>query len=160
MAGLGARLMLYFAYGSNMDPTQMMTRCKNSRVVGVAVLHDHELCFPRLSEHRGCGVASVTPRSGKHVWGILYQLTPEDVDALDASEGYRPGRATSFNSYNRVEVSVLVEDLATMVSTYVAVPQDVQPLPSRAYLTHLREGARHHGLPDEYIAQLDLLECQ
>ncbi|WP_051355376.1 gamma-glutamylcyclotransferase family protein [Mesorhizobium erdmanii] len=152
--------MLYFAYGSNMDPAQMKIRCRNSEVVGIAVLPEHELCFPRLSKNRGCGVVSVIPRAGKQAWGVLYQLTPEDADALDANEGFKVGRNTSLNSYNRVEVSVLVGGIPTIVSTYVAVTQETPPLPNLAYLTHLRDGARHHKLPEEYIALLDLLECQ
>lgn len=152
--------MLYFAYGSNMDPVQMKTRCRSSEVVGIAVLHDHQLCFPRLSKSRGCGVASVVASAGKQAWGVVYDLTPADAEALDASEGIRVGRDTSLNSYNRVEVAVLVGDVATMVSTYVALPQVRPPLPNLAYLTHLRVGARHHKLPEYYIALLDALECQ
>ena len=149
--------MLYFAYGSNMDPGQMKARCNQSDVIGIAVLQDHELCFPRMSKNRKCGVSSVIPNAGKHTWGVVYKLTPEDADELDRHEGFNIRRDASLNSYNKVEISVLMNDVATAVSTYIATPQDNPPLPSVAYLTHIRQGARHHKLPDDYVALLDLL---
>ncbi|RWQ30026.1 gamma-glutamylcyclotransferase family protein [Mesorhizobium sp.] len=149
--------MLYFAYGSNLDPGQMKARCNKADVVGIAVLRDHELCFPRLSKTRKCGVSSVIPSAGKHTWGVVYKLWPKDADALDRHEGFKIGRDASLNSYNRVEISVLINDVATTVNTYIATPQDNPPLPSVAYLRHIRQGARHHKLPDDYVALLDLL---
>ncbi|MER9473543.1 gamma-glutamylcyclotransferase family protein [Mesorhizobium sp. M0520] len=149
--------MLYFAYGSNMDPGQMQACCNNADAVGIAVLQDHELCFPRLSKNRKCGVSSIIPSAGKHTWGVVYKLMPKDAEALDGQEGFKVGRDASLNSYNRVEISVLMNDVATTVSTYIATPQDNPPLPSVAYLAHIRQGARHHKLPDYYVALLDLL---
>lgn len=42
--------------------------------------------------------------------------------------------------------------------TYVAVGQDAPPLPNAAYIKHIREGARHHGLPAAYLEYLDSIE--
>jgi hypothetical protein len=56
--------MLYFAYGSNMDPDQMMERCPDAKLNGLGYLPDHILCFPRRSKNRGCGVSSVTSKIG------------------------------------------------------------------------------------------------
>ena len=41
--------MLYFAFGSNLDPDQMRARCPAHQVVGMAVLRDHKLIFPIFS---------------------------------------------------------------------------------------------------------------
>nr|WP_258598706.1 gamma-glutamylcyclotransferase [Mesorhizobium sp. AR07] len=30
-------------------------------------------------------------------------------------------------------------------------------MPNAAYLKHIHDGARHHGLPAQYLARLDLL---
>lgn len=135
----------------------MKARCDKADAVGIAVLQDHELCFPRLSKKRKCGVSSIISSPGKHTWGVVYKLTPKDAEALDGHEGFKLGRDACLNSYNRVEISVLMNDVATAVTTYIATPQDDPPLPSVAYLSHIRQGARHHKLPDDYVALLDLL---
>jgi hypothetical protein len=91
--------MLYFAYGSNMNPVQMKERCKDHpKVLGIAVLPDYELCFPRHSVGRNCGVASVVEKSGTTTWGVIYELTRRDAEALDADEGFKVDRDASLNS--------------------------------------------------------------
>src|SRR5271170_368989 len=99
--------MLYFAYGSNMHRPQMQERCPSARFADVAVLPDHKLAFTRKSAKRGCGVADVVFAPGRKVWGVLYKIADLDLENLDASEGYRPGRAK--NSYRRRACRVLTE---------------------------------------------------
>ena len=150
--------MLYFAYGSNMDPHQMAQRCPASPAVGIGYLADHQLCFPRLSVERGCGVASVRAAPGERAWGVVYRMTEEDLAVLDTYEAYQPGRAAHLNGYNRQTMPVRIENEPVETLIYIAVEQEAPPLPSLAYLTHMRTGARHHGLPADYIALLDAFE--
>ncbi|RUM96790.1 gamma-glutamylcyclotransferase [Pseudaminobacter arsenicus] len=154
----GREQVLYFAYGSNMDPEQMRERCPDAELVGIGVLADHALCFPRRSKNRNCGVSSVAPVAGRETWGVVFHLTPQDLAALDVSEGFRSDRDASLNSYNRVPVIVSVDDAPTEMMTYVAVDQEAPPLPNAAYLKHIRDGARHHGLPVAYLEYLDSIE--
>jgi gamma-glutamylcyclotransferase len=93
--------MLYFAYGSNMNWQQMQNRCPSARFFGIALLPDHKLAFTRKSIKRGCGVADAAPTQNHNVWGIVYEITAQDIEALDKSEGYMPGREK--NSYFRRE---------------------------------------------------------
>src|SRR5262245_18836472 len=81
--------MLYFAYGSNLDPAQIRERAPGHRVVGMAALRDHSLEFPLYSPNWGGGVASVRPHRGDTVWGIVYDVTDEDFATLDRHEGFR-----------------------------------------------------------------------
>ncbi|MGB2933386.1 MAG: gamma-glutamylcyclotransferase family protein [Methyloceanibacter sp.] len=74
--------MIYFAFGSNMDPEQMKVRCPSHDVLGRAYLLDFDLCFPRRSPKRGCGTAGIVPSAGKIVWGVLYALTESDLPGL------------------------------------------------------------------------------
>lgn len=149
--------MLYFAYGSNLDAAQMKSRCPDMQVIGIARLEDHALCFPRLSELRGCGVCSIEPRKGERIWGVVYRLSQADLASLDTCEGFVPGLPPHENHYNRHPVSVVLEGAPTRVDTYIANRQDNPPPPSAAYLRHMREGARHHGLPADYVRFLDEL---
>ncbi|MER9880998.1 gamma-glutamylcyclotransferase family protein [Mesorhizobium sp. M0118] len=149
--------MLYFAYGSNMDPEQMRERCPDAEAVGIGLLQEYDLCFPRLSKNRNCGVSSVEPRAGSNTWGVVYRLSAPDIIRLDKSEGFRADRHADENAYNRVEVIVTLNGIPAKVHTYIATRQDGVPLPNAAYLKHIRDGARHHGLPADYLARLELL---
>lgn len=157
-AAKGTGDVLYFAYGSNMDPEQIKTRCPDAEFVGIGVMKNHALCFPRRSVTRNCGVSSVAPLAGRETWGVVYRLTSKDLAVLDGSEGFRSDRAAELNSYNRVGVIVSVNDVPTDMETYVAVAQQDAPLPNAAYLKHIREGARHHGLPAAYLEYLEGIE--
>jgi len=152
--------ILYFAYGSNMDPVQMRRRCPSSRFVDIARLADHSLAFTRRSARRRSGVADVIASNGDAVWGIVYRiLTSRDLEVLDRAEGYRPDRRRG-NSYARetfsVELGAAIRRRAS-VQLYRARPMRTPPLPSDAYIGHLARGAAHWGLPAAYQAMLDSL---
>jgi hypothetical protein len=151
--------MLYFAFGSNLDPDQMGSRCPGAKVVGLAVLRDHRIGFPLYANSWGCGVASIQLAHGSNVWGVLLELTDEDMAALDGYEGYR-GPGDQHNVYDREQVTVeLVRPddgsipRRVRAAAYVARPSNPSP-PSRRYLDTILRGARHHRLPEEYIAKL------
>lgn len=155
--------MLYFAYGSNLDPVQMSSRCTGSRTVGLAALHDHRLAFPLHSDAWGGGVAGVQPAHGAVVWGELYDLTADDLAALDGYEGFR-GSGDQHNVYDRDQVTVdLVRpddgSFPRRVRAWTYVPRPANPTPpSRRYLDTILRGARHHRLPEEYIEALAKVE--
>lgn len=150
--------MLYFAYGSNMDPAQMIERCPDVRFAGLGCLPDHILCFPRRSMKRRCGVSSVQPQTGHDTWGVLWELSDQDLAALDKNEGYRADRDPLANAYNRLTVTINNGGSWVEAETYLASPQQGTHLPNIAYLRHLRDGASHHALPEAYQTFLaDLL---
>jgi gamma-glutamylcyclotransferase (GGCT)/AIG2-like uncharacterized protein YtfP len=147
--------MFYFAYGSNLDPVQMAQRCPGATAVGAAQLADHRLCFPRRSPVRGCAVASIEPREGSNVWGVLYKIGRDDLVRLDEREGYDPVNLSAVNRYDRVEITVTKSNgEAVTAMIYVAVPEPMPGLPSVTYLKHIVDGAVAHRLPDDYVARL------
>ena len=73
---------LYFAYGSNINLDQMRYRCPDATVYGQAVLDNYDLRF------RGSGVATVEPKEGACVYGLLWELTDKCEASLDRYEGY------------------------------------------------------------------------
>ena len=151
--------MHYFSYGSNLDPEQMNLRCPGHKVVGMAALHDYRLAFPLTSHDWGGGVASVVPSHGTSVWGIGYDLTESDLAALDRYEGVRAPE-DQHNLYDRQTVFVELsrpEDgsIPRRVRAWCYIARTANPAPpSRRYLDAVRAGARHHRLPDEYVAVL------
>ena len=73
---------LYFAYGSNINLYQMDYRCPDATVVGPVALENYELLF-----RRG-GFATIAPKEGGKVHGLLWSITPECERSLDMYEGY------------------------------------------------------------------------
>ena len=154
--------MLYFAYGSNLDPDQMRERCPAHQLVGVAMLRDHKLIFPLFSEDWGGGVVSVQLSHGKDVWGVLYDLSEDDLRALDAHEGFHaPGDAHNLYEREPIWVELVRPDDGSVprrVRCWIYLARTANPsLPSRRYLETVLRGARAHRLPDDYIAALGRL---
>lgn len=77
---------LYFAYGSNINLSQMSYRCPAAEVVGPVVLEDHQLLF--RGNYRGNGVATIAPCEGQNVQGLLWRITPECEKSLDVYEAF------------------------------------------------------------------------
>jgi hypothetical protein len=155
--------MLYFAYGSNLDPDQMMAHCPDCQVVGLAALHDHRLTFPLRTESWGGGTAGVSHAHGSTVWGALYELSESDLARLDQYEGWRaPG--DHHNLYDRDLTTVALTraddgSIPRRVRAYAYFARTLNPTPpSRRYLDTLLKGARHHRLPPEYIEWLESIE--
>jgi hypothetical protein len=71
---------LYFAYGANMHPGHMSWRCPKALAQGAFVLRDWELKFY-------CH-ATIEPRPGSGVGGVLWNITDECEASLDAFEGF------------------------------------------------------------------------
>lgn len=148
--------MIYFAYGSNLNPGQMFDRCPSHRTLGVARLADHRLIFPRFSRARRCASASIEPCPGDAVWGVVYKLAADDIPVLHHHEGYEPERPMEENRHDLREVSVVRMDGSERIAalTYVAIADGTTELPSADYLDTIIDGARYHGLPRAYISLL------
>jgi gamma-glutamylcyclotransferase (GGCT)/AIG2-like uncharacterized protein YtfP len=71
---------LYFAYGANLHPGQMEWRCPKAQARGAFILRDWELKF---YSH-----ATIEPRKGAQVAGVLWEITEACEQSLDAFEGY------------------------------------------------------------------------
>ena len=99
--------MLYFAYGSNLDPQQLHQRCPSARFVTLAKLPDHRLAFTRYAKDRGCGTCDGVPEPGQEIWGVVFDISEEDLRRMDESEGYQPGRPLNENAYFREQREVL-----------------------------------------------------
>nr|WP_325222301.1 gamma-glutamylcyclotransferase family protein [uncultured Oscillibacter sp.] len=127
---------LYFAYGSNINLEQMDCRCPDATVVGPVSLENYELLF------RASGVATIAPKEGGKVHGLLWSITPECEQSLDRYEGY-----PAF--YKKKQVTVrdgLGRELSVMA--YVMDGRYRQPAtPPRDYYNGILEGYRQNGLP-------------
>ena len=134
---------LYFAYGSNINLEQMEHRCPDAQLVGPVTLQNYELQF------RGSGFATVSPKKGSVVHGLLWKLTPKSEQALDRYEGYP-------RHYTKEQVSVrTTDDAAVSVMAYImAEPMSRHPaLPSPYYYRAIQQGFEANGLPVESLEE-------
>lgn len=132
---------LYFAYGSNINLDQMAYRCPNAVVMGPVVLEDYELLFRGNSG--GSGVATIAPKKGSVVYGLLWSITLACEQSLDRYEGV-PWL------YGKAPVTVRTrEGTEFKVMAYIMTHERsrVPVLPSGAYYHGILEGFRQNGLP-------------
>lgn len=154
-------MILYFAYGSNMDWGEMRKKCPSAMFFGIAKLIDHEFVIPRKSRTRDCGVAGFRPALGKDVWGVVYAVPETELGVLDHKEGYRPGRPKNDNSYVRIEHHVLLDGdgkKPCLIQTYEAIEESSPPQPNNEYMNLIIGGARFWHLPEDYIRSLESIE--
>jgi cation transport regulator ChaC len=144
----------YFAYGSNMSPGIFLER-RGMRPMATrrATLDGHRLCFDLPVGPGERGVANLELCGEARVWGVLYLLTPEQFERLDRTEGVDRG------FYQRTAVDVVTDDGERVAAfTYRSRFSTRGRKPSQRYVGLLLEGARHHGLPDEYLRILQAFE--
>ncbi len=140
---------LYFAYGANMSGKIMRERCPAARPLGPACLHGYELVFSLPSKRWGGFVADVRPAAGRCVWGVLWELGPEDLARLDVIEGVSAGR------YRRERVAVTWHGRRVTAECYRVDSPLGLGSPSPVYRQVLVEGAREHDLPESYVRHLE-----
>jgi gamma-glutamylcyclotransferase (GGCT)/AIG2-like uncharacterized protein YtfP len=122
------RTVTYFAYGSNLSEKQMRARCPGARLAGRAALGGYRIAFAGYSSLWGGAVATLVRDPKERVRGLLYELTPADLEALDAWEGhpryYQRVRATVTDGRRRQR----------RVQTYVLTPEHPRGEPANDYL--------------------------
>src|SRR4029453_4576045 len=87
---------LYAAYGSNMDPAQMLRRCPSSPHTGTGWIRGWRLTFGAEEYGWGGAMGTIVPGEAPRklpprVFLALYDLTDADAKALDAWEGADSG---------------------------------------------------------------------
>lgn len=142
--------MLYFAYGSNMDPVQMAERTPGGRSLGAARLDGWRLTFTRDSPAWGGGVGHIEEAPSDVVWGVLWDLTAEHLVALDEYEGVAVG------AYTRERCVVAFDGREVEAEVYIAIPRGFRR-PSKKYVSAMIRGAEAHGLPRDYTERLHAL---
>ena len=127
---------LYFAYGSNINLDQMAYRCPDASVVGPVMLENYELLF-----RRG-GFATIAPKEGESVTGLLWSITPGCERSLDRYEGYP-------RFYDKRMVTVRdSEGRSLSVMAYIMDERFREPmLPTESYYNGILEGSRQNDMP-------------
>jgi gamma-glutamylcyclotransferase (GGCT)/AIG2-like uncharacterized protein YtfP len=133
--------MLHFAYGSNMSRALMGTRCPLAQALGPARLEGFDFIITTD------GYASVVPRQGAVVHGVLWRIGPRDLAALNAYEGVEQGL------YRAHRLRVRCNDRCRQALVYVA-RSSAPGRPRPGYMAVVVGAARAWGLPEPYVASL------
>ena len=144
---------LYAAYGSNMDPEQMLERCPHSPAAGTGWLNGWRLTFG--GEDLGWEGALRDGRARRRQPGFvaLYDVSPQDHAMLDYWEGADTGL------YNKIKLRVSTLDGDVLAWVYMLDGYE-GGLPSARYLGLIAEAAEAAGAPDEYVAELRARPCR
>ena len=152
-------MALYAAYGSNMDPAQMLRRCPSSPHTGTGWIRGWRLTFGAEEYGWEGALATLVPDdtatqdAAPGVFVALYDLTEADERALDAWEG------ADLGVYRKLHLRVHTlggDDVA-----YVYVLDAFEGgLPSARYLGALADAAEAAGAPADYVVGLRSRECR
>lgn len=145
-------MTLYAAYGSNLDPLQMLLRAPHSPVRGTGWLQGWRLTFGGESLGWEGALATVVEEPDSQVFVALYDLSPADEAALDEWEG------SDLGLYDKIRVRVATLD--GDVTAWLYVVDDYEGgLPSARYLGILADAAEAAGAPDDYVHDLRTRPC-
>ena len=135
--------VLVFAYGSNMHPERMLERVPGAVARGRGRLRGRRFVVNKRGRD-GSAKANLADDADGLVWGVLWELTREEVAALDRHEG----------GYERQQVSIETDEGVVTAETYVSDWITEAPRAHDWYLTHIVRGARAFGFPEDYVAWL------
>ncbi len=146
-------MVLYFAYGSNMNPERMRERGVKFKSFRPAKLKGYRLAFNKACyTFPGYGCANVEPDPNGVVEGVLYEVL-EGLESLDSYEGYP-------RHYGRREVEVETPSGEKVKAVcYVAQPafikEGLKPHPN--YLKHLLKACQLGLLSKSYCKKIESL---
>lgn len=133
--------ILYIAYGSNLNLSQMKHRCPTARVLGASEIQDYELVF---RGSRYSAVATIEPCKGSNVPVLLWGIQPEDEKSLDRYEGYP-------NFYEKENMEIVLNGSTVSAMVYVMTPGHELGIPSKRYKTSIEEGYMDAGFDTDIL---------
>ena len=136
--------MKVFVYADNLNPSQLKRRAPEYQAVGKAYLPDHTIQFCRWSSQWRCGLASVVPSPGERVWGMIVEVTEEDLKSMDQFESDVPEGA-----YRHLSVTVIDEQEEKQLVTTHAAPPIGKFKPKEHYLDWVMKGIKHWKVGEE-----------
>ena len=133
--------ILYIAYGSNLNLSQMQQRCPTARVIGALEIKDYELVF---RGSRYSVVATIEPCKGSSVPVLLWGIQPEDEKSLDRYEGYP-------NFYEKENMEIVLNGRTVSAMVYVMTHGHELGIPSERYKRSIEDGYMDAGFDTDIL---------
>lgn len=144
---------LYAAYGTNIDPDQMLERCPASPSRGPGWLIGWRLTFGGEEHGWEGALATVVEDPGEQVFVMVYDVPPHDEEELDRWE-------SPSGLYSKIRVRVQTLEGDELCWLYVLTDGYEGGLPSARYLGLMADAAEKGGAPDDYVAALRARPCR
>ena len=131
--------ILYFAYGSNLNPKRILHRCPTAATFRAAKLRNYRL-VERL-------YADIDYEENAVVYGVLYCISERELDVLDTYEGCP-------RIYRRIWIEAECNGESFVAATYEMTPETKilragQPFPED-YRKICSTGATFHHIPNAF----------
>ena len=146
-------MTLYAAYGTNLDPVRMSERCPHSPLQTTGWLIGWRLTFGGEEHGWDGALATIVPDPFEQVFVAVYDVTPDDVKALDQWDQ----ADTGLYRKTKVRVSTLTGDVVVWAYVLDAFEGG---LPSASYLGVLADAAEAADAPADYVAALRNRPCR
>jgi len=140
-----------FAYGSNLSTARIRARVASAQPVAVGYVPRRQLVFHKRSMDGSAKADAYWTGSDDHrLWGVVYEIHKDDKPILDECEFLGLG-------YDEREVDVIHANGLLKSWSYIARQEAIDRtlLPYHWYHQFVLQGAREHGLPEEYINTLE-----
>jgi cation transport regulator ChaC len=135
--------VFYFAYGSNADPDRFRSRVGPWRSCDAAGLDGYRLRFAASVQSEGGGGAVIDEERDGTVDGVLYEITPEQMAAMDREE-FDQARDTDGKA-RRLTVTVSTEQGPRVANCYTVRDDGAWRTPSERYLGFIIRGLEAAG---------------
>ncbi len=145
---------LYAAYGSNMDPEQMLERCPHSPAAGTGWLNGWRLTFGGEELGWDGALPMIVPGSGRP--GVRRALRRV---ARRTCGRWTTGKAPTPGLYNKIRLRVSTLDGDVLATVYI-LDSFEGGLPSARSIGLIADAAQAAGAPDEYVADLRARPCR
>lgn len=141
----------YFAYGSNIDMDQMDRRCPDCNLIETAKLEGYRFDIDAV------GFATIVRDESQVVYGVLWEISDNDLYRLDRYEGV----ATGCYQHESIDVELTNGDKQTAL-VYISNRQLwFFPFgPGSDYIDNIYRWGQIHGFPEEYLDVLDDWACR
>jgi gamma-glutamylcyclotransferase len=145
--------MLYFSYGSFLDFETLKKHCPSAKIVARAVIPNWEVQFNFMSKTYNGGVTGIEPALNQVVYGVVYDVSEEEMIYLDTIEGVPSG------IYYRHTITV-VKDNGEILKAYTYRTTNPRgPFkPTKRYVGLMVKGAKEHGIEPDYVRKLESIE--
>jgi cation transport regulator ChaC len=144
--------VFYLAYGSNADPDRFRSRVGPWRSRHAAGLEGFRLRFAASVQSEGGGGAVIDEARDGTVDGVLYEITPEQLAAMDREE-FDQSRDTDGKA-RRLTVTVLTEQGPRIAECYTVRDDGAWRAPSERYLGFIVRGLEAAGHSPDAIERV------
>lgn len=142
---------LVFTYGPEALQGRMYDRIGPSNCLGAAILRGHTLVFNKPNiKKKGEGLANVEAKDDSQVFGLLFDLSPKQIEMYDGFYG----------GYGKQQVQVVPDgaEIPRSATAWIARRTGSRLLPTKAAIDATIAGMEENGAAEVFIEAVQDLE--